>query len=43
MEVISPQTGYHDAGERYQCLECGATGDADELVMQDATVAIHDP
>ena len=38
-----PETGYHDAGERYQCLECGATGDADELVMQDVPVAIHDP
>lgn len=22
------QTGYHDAGERFHCLACGATGDA---------------
>ena len=38
-----PETGYHDAGERYRCLECGAIGDADELVSQDVPVAIHDP
>ena len=40
---ICPQTGYHDAGERYQCHECGATGGADELVLRDEPVAIHDP
>jgi len=28
-----PETGYHDAGESYQCLACGASGDAGELVM----------
>jgi len=26
------ETGYHDAGERYRCLECGASGDAEDLV-----------
>ena len=26
-----PQTGYHDAGERFRCLQCGATGDAGEI------------
>lgn len=30
-----PETGYHDAGERYYCLACGATGDADELVLDE--------
>ncbi len=28
---ICPQTGYHDAGERFQCLACGASGDAEDL------------
>ena len=26
-----PQTGYHDAGERFRCLHCGATGDVSDL------------
>ena len=30
-----PQTGYHDAGERYECLECGSHGDADELLTEE--------
>ncbi len=25
---ICSQTGYHDAGERFRCGACGATGDA---------------
>jgi hypothetical protein len=25
------ETGYHDAGERFVCLNCGETGDADDL------------
>ncbi len=29
---ICPQTGYHDAGERFRCRACGATGDAEDLV-----------
>ena len=29
---VCPQTGYHDAGERFRCRACGATGDADDLV-----------
>jgi hypothetical protein len=28
---ICPETGYHDAGEGFRCVECGATGDADDL------------
>jgi hypothetical protein len=26
-----PETGYHDAGERFECQDCGAEGDADDL------------
>lgn len=29
---ICSQTGYHDCGESFQCLECGATGDPDEVI-----------
>ena len=29
-----PETGYHDAGERFQCRDCGATGDVSDLRMQ---------
>jgi len=25
------ETGYHDAGERFHCHNCGAAGDADEI------------
>ncbi len=32
---VCPQTGYHDAGERFKCHDCGATGDADDLVLRD--------
>jgi len=32
---ICPQTGYHDAGERFKCHDCGADGDADELATAD--------
>jgi hypothetical protein len=28
---VCPQTGYHDAGERFHCQACGAAGDADDL------------
>ena len=31
-----PQTGYHDAGERFQCRACGATGDVCDVVLRDA-------
>jgi len=30
-----PETGYHDAGERYECYECGSYGDADDLVTEE--------
>lgn len=26
------ETGYQDAGERFHCTECGAQGEADEIV-----------
>lgn len=26
------QTGFHDAGERFECRACGATGDAEEVL-----------
>jgi hypothetical protein len=26
-----PQTGYHDAGEYFECNDCGATGEVSEL------------
>ncbi len=25
------ETGYQDAGEAFRCLDCGATGDAEEI------------
>ena len=31
---ICRQTGYHDAGERFRCRDCGATGDAAYLVRR---------
>jgi hypothetical protein len=31
------QTGYHDAGERFACRDCGLDGDVDEL-LTDGTV-----
>ncbi|HZT39931.1 MAG TPA: hypothetical protein VFA28_18710 [Bryobacteraceae bacterium] len=37
---VCPETGYHDAGERFRCLACGATGDADDLVAMDACNSI---
>jgi hypothetical protein len=30
---ICRETGYHDAGERFRCRACGATGDAEDLVQ----------
>ncbi len=33
---VCTETGYHDAGERFRCLQCGATGDASDLEMNDA-------
>lgn len=33
---VCRETGYNDAGERFRCLDCGATGDADDLVAADA-------
>jgi hypothetical protein len=28
-----PQTGYHDAGEYFECRDCGATGDVSEIAF----------
>lgn len=33
---ICRETGYHDAGERFRCLACGATGAADDLVPRNS-------
>lgn len=30
-----PETGYHDAGDQYECIECGYYGDASELVIEE--------
>ena len=35
---ICPQTGYNDAGERFRCWRCGTTGDADDLVADEAAI-----
>jgi hypothetical protein len=29
---VCPDTGYHDTGERFRCFDCGARGDAADLV-----------
>jgi hypothetical protein len=29
---VCRQTGYHDAGERFRCLACAATGPADDCM-----------
>jgi rubredoxin len=34
-----PETGYHDAGDRYSCGECGAYGDASELKIEEDAYA----
>jgi hypothetical protein len=28
---VCRETGYHDAGERFTCRACGATGDVEEI------------
>ena len=38
---VCPQTGYHDAGEQFRCRACGATGDADDLVRDDAAYLVQ--
>jgi rubredoxin len=35
---VCPQTGYHDAGERFRCRECGSQGDAADLADRAADV-----
>jgi hypothetical protein len=29
---VDAETGYHDTGERYSCVNCGSTGEAGELL-----------
>ncbi len=29
---VCRETGYRDAGERFECRSCGAAGDSDELL-----------
>lgn len=31
---VCPETGYHNAGERFRCRACGATGNADDLMSE---------
>jgi hypothetical protein len=31
---VCQQTGYRDAGERFRCRACGATGDVGDLVAE---------
>jgi hypothetical protein len=38
---VCPQTGYRDAGERFHCRGCGATGDAADLVRDAAPYLVH--
>lgn len=40
---VCRQTGYHDAGERFECRACGATGDADDLIADAETQASMGP
>ena len=30
---VCHQTGYHDAGEYFECRDCGAKGDVSEIVL----------
>jgi len=39
---ICQQTGYHDAGERFRCRACGATGDAADLARPVAAGCARD-
>ncbi len=34
---VDAGTGYEDAGERFECRACGATGDAAEVTLRDRT------
>jgi len=36
---ICRETGYHDAGERFDCRDCGATGDVSDLASSPARQA----
>ena len=31
---VCPETGYHDAGERFRCLHCGAMGDVSDVMQE---------
>jgi hypothetical protein len=31
---VCHETGYNDAGERFRCLQCGATGDASDVMQE---------
>jgi len=35
---ICRETGYHDAGERYRCRTCSATGDVEDAAHALATL-----
>ena len=34
---VCPETGYHDAGERFRCLDCGAEGGANDVTQEPNT------
>lgn len=36
------ETGYHDAGERFHCHDCGAEGDVDEIERATTQGERHD-
>ena len=36
---ICPETGYRDAGERFRCRSCGATGLVEDVVLDLDTAA----
>jgi len=32
---IERETGYHDCGQEYRCLACGARGETEELAIKE--------
>ncbi len=38
-----PETGYDHSGEWYRCLECGARGDAEDLLVEPAPAEVAVP
>ena len=38
---VCRETGYHDAGERFECCDCGAEGDANEIACDPYAVDVE--